>query len=143
MKESGTQLGIQGTIAILGTNGIGGMAIFGVQKFLVQLDPVLKFWLFWAGLAVVALATTFAVFRLMYSEKVHWMVVGGVAALGIMVMILMSPIMPAFFPYNPVQLSMSNELEAGGGLAFPSLAVALGAVAFIIGGVFAFKDKNE
>jgi hypothetical protein len=133
MKESGQMLGIQTLVSTLGINGVAGMMIFGTQRFLVTLPENIKFVLFWAGLIVAALVTTYAVFRLMYHKSVNYWIVGGVAALGLMVMVLMSPIMPYIFPYNPLEMSMSGNLQAGGDLGFPTLAVFVGGIALLAG----------
>lgn len=137
MKQTGQgmqMLGVQGLAVLIGINGVINMLVFGIQKFLATLPAELKFWLFWLGAVGFSLAISYLVFRVIFKHhKENWIVLAGAAGMGIIVMILASPILPAFFPINPAELALSGSaLEAGADDSWIIFPAALGLFALAL-----------
>jgi len=134
-NETFSMVGLQSLVALMGINGLANMMVFGIQKALITLPEWQKFWGFWAGFLVLSFALTWLVFNFMYKKGTNPLLILGVVGLGIMVMLLFSPIISMFFPIDPANLEFGIGLQAGGSdfWVVPPVLLGLGAVLVGIG----------
>lgn len=138
MKKKAFTTGISGFVASLGNTAFLGMLTYGFQKFLVDLPPELKTVIFWLGLVMTSFVFAYAIFRLSYGKQINFILFAGSAFLGVALMVLMSPLLPSVFPYNPLEIGQPAALEAGGEMEFPWMS-ALTVLVLIIALTIAFK----
>lgn len=129
-------------VSLFGINAALDMFSFSVKLQLAALPPELKFWLFWAGAALLALGVTWATYVFFGHKKVKWQYVAGVAVIGIVSMIFASPLLPYFFPVDPVALSTGGDSLEAGGWSDLSVLIAPVFIALILYGLVWIERKK-
>lgn len=119
VKKQGSTVVLASGIAGIGNAGMMGMIAYAIQKILIDLPNVFNTILFWVGLIFTSAVFSYAVFRLAHGKAINFGLFAGSAGIGIVLTLIMSPLLPMVFPYNPIELSQPGALEAGGEITLP------------------------